>query len=42
MADKLTEIVVADLIAPDQDKYKEVFYEQHLAARKYATKSAAE
>jgi len=42
MRDKLTEIVVADLIAPDQDKYKEVFYEQHLAARKLATKSAAE
>ena len=33
MREKLTEIVVADLIAPDQNKYKEVFYEQHLAAQ---------
>jgi hypothetical protein len=41
MRDKLTEIVVAALISPDKDRYKEVFHERHLAARSYA-KSAAE
>jgi hypothetical protein len=38
MKQKLTEIVVASLISPDKDNYKEVFYQQHLAA----TKAAAE
>jgi hypothetical protein len=42
MREKITEIVVADLIAPDQDKYKEVFYERHLMAKRLATKTAAE
>jgi hypothetical protein len=36
MKQKLTEIVVASLISPDKDNYKEVFYEQHLAATKFA------
>ena len=36
MKQKLTEIVVASLISPDKDNYKEVFYQQHLAATKIA------
>jgi hypothetical protein len=36
MKQKLTEIVVASLISPDKDNYKEVFYQQHLAATKFA------
>jgi phenylpropionate dioxygenase-like ring-hydroxylating dioxygenase large terminal subunit len=33
---KLTEIVVASLISPDKDNYREVFYQEHLAATKAA------
>ena len=36
MKQKLTEIVVASLISPDKDNYREVFYQQHLAATKFA------
>jgi len=36
MKAKLTEIVVASLISPDKDNYREVFYQQHLAAAKAA------
>ncbi len=36
MKQKITEIVVASLISPDKDNYKEVFYAQHMAASKAA------
>ena len=42
LREKMTEIVVTALIAPDKDKYKEVFHEHHIAARQIAAKSAAE
>ncbi len=36
MKKKIAEIVVTSLLAPDKDKYKEVFHELHLAAARNA------
>ncbi len=35
----MTEIVVTGLIAPDKDKYKEVFHEHRLAAQRRVGKA---
>jgi phthalate 4,5-dioxygenase len=36
MKQKLTEIVVASLISPDKDNYRDIFYRQHINATKAA------